>query len=150
RTRGLTLLGEVLPQVRRGPRVETALLQTLGGLLGGQRVGVARPLPQCPTEVPRAARTVTAPERGLGGLAGRGGDDNAVDGDLLDAPRRRAEHEALADATLVDHLFVELTDAHTVGQEHAEQSAVGNRAAALHRDALRAFTGAYATLHAVP
>src|SRR4029079_4146758 len=93
---------------------------------------------------------VALPERGRGGLARRRGDDDAVDGDLLDAPRGRAEHEALADPALVDHLLVELADPAAVGEEHAEQAAVGDRAAALHRDALRAFTRPEPARDAVP
>ena len=95
-------------------------------------------LPERAPEFERTARAVAAPERRLRGFTGRGRDDDAVDGDLFDAPRRRAEHEALTDPALVDHLFVEFADAYAVGQEHAEQAAVGDRAAALHRDSLRA------------
>ena len=101
-------------------------------------------------ELERPARTIALPERGLRGLARRRGDDDAVDRDLLDPPGRRAEHEALADAALVDHLLVELADAPAVGQEHAEQAAVGDRSAALHRHRLRAFAPADASFDAVP
>ena len=61
--------------------------------------------------------------------------------DLLDAPRRGAERERLADLGLEDHLFVELADAHRpigAGEEHAVEPAIGNRAGVGDRDALRA------------
>ena len=93
---------------------------------------------------------VALPKRGLRGFARRGRDDDPIDGDLLDPPRRRAEHEALADPALVDHLLVELADPPAVGQENAEESAVGDRAAALHRDALRALAAADPALDPVP
>src|SRR3954465_13171283 len=102
------------------------------------------------TELERATGLVAAPERGLRGLTRRGRDNHTVEGDLLDAPGRSAEHERLADATLVDHLLVELADARAVGQEHPEQAAVGDRAAARDRDVLRARACADAVLGTVP
>ena len=107
----------------------------------GRVAQLAHERAQRPAELERPSGLVALPERGLRGLAGRGRDDHPVEGDLLDAPRGRAEHEALADAALVDHLLVELADPGTVGQEHAEQAAVGDRAAARHGNVLRAFSG---------
>ncbi len=107
-------------------------------------------MPSARAQLQRTARAIASPEGCLGGLAGRGRDHDTIDGDLLDAPRRRAEHEALADAALVHHLLVELADADAIGQEHAEQTAVGNRAAALDRNALRTLAGTDAALHTVP
>ena len=83
-------------------------------------------------------------------MTGRGRDDDPVERDLLDPPCGRAEHEALADAALVHHFLVELADAGAVGQEHAEQAAVGDGAAARDRDPLCALASANAVLHAVP
>ncbi len=85
------------------------------------------------------------PERELAGLAGGGGDEHLVGGDVLDPPRARAEHEHVADPGLVDHLLVELADPARVpadwlalrrGQEDAEQAPVGDGAAAGHREPL--------------
>ena len=70
------------------------------------------------------------PERHLPGLARRGGDDDSVARDLLDAPRRCAEDEGLADARLVHHLLVELAHTAALGREHAVETAVGDGAAA--------------------
>ena len=81
------------------------------------------------------------PERHLSGLPERRHDIDPIVGDLHDPPARRAEREDVADARLVDHLLVELADAGVRGlarDEDAEQSAVGDRAAARHRDPLRA------------
>ena len=85
------------------------------------------------------------------GPARRGrGDGHAVVADLLDAPRRRAEHERVAGPALVDHLLVELADAGPVGQEHAEQPAVGDRAAVDDRHARRAVARPHPSADAVP
>ncbi len=148
--RGLGLLVEVHAQVRRGARVEPGVVQCGLGLRRVHAAQLAHERAQRAAELERSAGPVALPERRLGRLAGRGRDDDPVDGDLLDPPRRRAEHEALADPALVDHLLVELADAPAVGQEHAEQAAVGDRPAALHRDPLRAFARPDAALDAVP
>ena len=150
RARRLGLLVEIHPEVRRGPGVEAVFPQHRFCLCAPQAAQLAHEPAQRAAELERPAGPVALPERRLRGLAGRGSDDHAVDGDLLDAPGRRAEHEALADAALVDHLLVELADPAAVGQEHAEQPAVGDRAAALHRDPLRAFARPDATFDAVP
>ena len=47
----------------------------------------------------------------LPGSPGRRRDQHAIVRDLLDPPRRGAEHEGFADAALEDHLLVELADA---------------------------------------
>ena len=73
----------------------------------------------------RRARTASCRAR-----PGAGRDHDPLEGDVLDAPRGRAEQERLARPALVDHLLVELADPGAVGQEHAEQAAVGDGAAA--------------------
>ena len=60
------------------------------------------------------------------------------------------EHERLARPALVDHLLVELADAGAVGQEHAEQAAVGDGAAAGDRQPLGAVAGAQRAAGAIP
>ena len=67
----------------------------------------------------------------------------------------RAEREDVADPRLVDHLLVELADPPpaalvAAGQEHAEQPAVGDRAAAGHREPLRSGAAAERAVGAVP
>src|SRR5436305_1123474 len=79
-------------------------------------------------EPARAAEPVALPERDGAGDAGGGGDDHPVAGDLLDAPRRRAEQEDLAGPGLVDHLLVELAHAAAVGEVDRVHAAVGDRA----------------------
>ena len=51
---------------------------------------------------------------------------------------------------LVDHLLVELADAAAVGQVHAVEAAVGDRAGVGHRELERALARADRVLHAVP
>ena len=88
------------------------------------------------------------------GCPGAGVTSDPVVGDLLDPPGRRAEREHVADPGLVDHLLVELADAATgpsrPTQEHPEQPAVGDRAAAGHREPLRAGPAVSVAGDAVP
>ena len=79
-------------------------------------------------ELGGAADSLPFPERRNSGHAGSRRNENAVARDLVDAPGRRAEDEGLAFPSLVDHLLVELPHpAAAVREEHAEESAVGNR-----------------------
>jgi len=89
----------------------------------------------------RTAERVAVPERHLAGLAGGRGDQHLVVGDVLDAPRRCAQGEHVADPRLVDHLFVELADAPSCAlsgrEEHGVQPTVGDRATAGDSEPLR-------------
>ena len=93
--------------------------------------------PDRAAELERPARLVAVPERHLARLARRGRDHDAVERDVLDPPRGRAEQEHLAAPALVHHLLVELADAAAVGDEHAEEAAVGDRAAVRDRERAR-------------
>ena len=86
----------------------------------------------------------------LPGCARRRRDDDALERDVLDAPRGRTEQERLARPALVHHLLVELADAGAVGQEHAEQAAVGDGAAAGDGQPLRAVAGAQRVVDPIP
>ena len=111
-------------------------------------------LTDLPAELERPSGGVGLPERHLAGLAGRRGHEDAIVGDLFDAPRRGPEQERLADAALEDHLFVELADARAgpafAEEEDPVESAVGNRAAVDDRDALCAFPRGQPVLQAIP
>ena len=149
RPRRLDLLVEVAEQVVRRHRVQPVALDQPGdGVavladLAGERA-------DRPPQLQRASRAVAVPERHLPGLAGGGGHDDALGGDVLDAPGRRPEQEGLAGAALVDHLLVELTDPRAVGQEHAVQAPVGDGPAAGHRQALGAGPAADDAVDPVP
>ena len=82
---------------------------------GGRRSRscISRPMAR-PSSSGRPA-PIAFPERHLARFAGRGRDEHAIVGDLLDPPRRGAEHEGFADRRLEDHLFVELADARRAG-----------------------------------
>ena len=141
------LIAQVLEQVLGGARVEIVLArQSIDG--GGRRQSqqVVHQAADREPELQRPARAVAFPERHLARLARRGRHQHAVVRDLLDAPRRGAEHERFADAALEHHFFVELADARRArpgaDQEHAEQPAIGNRAAVGDRHALGAFARA--------
>ena len=101
-------------------------------------------------ELERPARLVAVPERHLPRLTGRRGDDHLLEGDVLDAPRRRAEEERLPRTALVDHLLVELAHPGAVGQRDREQPSVGDRARVGDREPLRAGASAHDALDPIP
>ena len=114
---------------------------TVGGLGRRQLAQLADERAERPAQLERAARAVAVPERHLPRLARRRRDGDLLERDVLDPPRRRAEHERLAGPALVDHLLVELADPRAVGEEHAEQPTVGDRAAGRDGQPLRPVAG---------
>ncbi|CAB5018790.1 unannotated protein [freshwater metagenome] len=149
--RGVGLFVEIAQHVGRGTLVERMVaLQPLKRgcrLLGAHR---ANELAECSTELDGTAWPVALPERHLARHARRGCGDDAFEGDVLDAPRARAEQERLAGAALIDHLFVELADAGAVGGEHTKEATVGDGAAARDRKTLGAGAAANNVGDAVP
>src|SRR6478672_10805730 len=113
------LLLQVADEVLGGTPVEVVLagepLRVRGDRLAGEGSDRA-------AQLRGPADAVTAPERDRPGYAGRGGDDDAVPGDVLDPPGRGAEQEGLAGARLVDHLLVELADTAPVRQVDAVEA----------------------------
>ena len=102
-------------------------------------------------QVVRPPGVVAAPERHARHLARRRLGDDAVVGDLERAPDLRAEQEGVALARLEDELLVQLADLGApVGQHQRVGAAVGDRAAALDRQAARAGQGGQPVVHAVP
>ena len=86
-------------------------------------------------------------------MAGGWGDEDAVVGDLVDAPGGGAEDEDLAGAGLEDHLLVQLAYADgfgAVGEEDAVEAAVGDGAAVEDGDALGAVARGEPVAGAVP
>jgi hypothetical protein len=148
----LALLGQEGPQVVGRPRVQPGLpaaghrgRRVEGDHLAGE--GADRR-----AQLRRPAQLVALPERQPPRLPRGGGDQDPVVGDVLDAPARGAEREHVPDPGLVDHLLVQLSDPGGLlaDQEDPEQPAVGNRAAAGHREALGARPRAYRPRHPVP
>ena len=89
-----------------------------------------------------ATDTVALPERHLSGLARGRGDNHLVSRDLLDAPGCGPEHERLARACFVDHLFVQLAHARPAdSEEYAVQPAVRDRPGVHDGDRLRVPAG---------
>ena len=146
---GVGLLVEVVEQVLRSQGVEADLVDQ-----PWQRIPVLAQLPHELThrlaELEGSAGSVAMPERHLAGLARGRRDDDPLEGDLLDTPARGAEQEHFARPALVDHLLVELTDPGAVGQEHAEQPSVGDRARVGHRQPLRSLAPSELALDPVP
>src|SRR5262249_15312605 len=140
--------------VAGGPRVQPAPLghRDSGVTLGGAEVAGERP--DRLAELGRAPQRVALPERQATRNAGRRRDQDPGVGDVLDPPAGRAQREDVADARLVDHLLVQLTDAAAgsvaAHEEDAEQAAVGDRAAARDREALRAGAAGELSRDAVP
>ena len=143
--RRAALVLEVGDQVLGRQRVEVVVaLQALGGLDPPDRAAfevglrLSRERAHRAPELDRPAHRVALPERQLARDARRGRDRDPVGADLGDAPGARAEDHDVAvhaGAQLVDHLLVELADppARRPGlalEEHREQAAVGDRAAA--------------------
>ena len=106
------LIGQVLQQVLGRLPIEVVLLFEPGEGGGGRlRLERADQRADGAAELERPAGRLALPERHLARLARRRRDDDLVVGDVLDAPRRGAEQEGLADLALEDHLLVELADA---------------------------------------
>ena len=103
-----------------------------------------------PAELQRAPGPVAVPERHLARLAGRRRHHHPLEADVLDPPGGRPEQEGLARPALVHHLLVELADPGAVGQEHAEQPAVGDGAAAGDGQPAGTVAGAQLAADAVP
>ncbi len=147
----LRLLVEVGDDVAGREAIEPVVVhQPFDGDVVADRPHLALERAECPAELQRPPRAVAVPERHLALLAGRRRDRDALERDLLDPPGAGPEHERLAGAALVHHLLVELADAGAVGQEHAVQPTVGDRAAAGDRQALRPLTRSQRAGRAIP
>ena len=150
--RGL-LLGEVGHQVVRCPGVQAGGAGALQGLLRGRAGEFAHERPDGAAELGGAPLGLALPEGQAPGLARSRGDQHLVVGDLLDPPTGRAQREHIAHARLVDHLFVEFPDSapgSVTGQEDAEESPVGDGAAAGHGEVLGAAAGGDGVGEAIP
>ncbi len=126
----LSLVVEVRREVLGGELVQSELDPQApdGGVVLRRRELAGHGADRAP-EFERPPRLVAVPEGHLARLARRRRDHDAVERDVLDPPRRRAEHEHLAAPALVHHLLVELAHAATVDGEHAEEPSVGDRPA---------------------
>ena len=166
----LALLAQVGEQVVGRPRVQPGGLDARAGVVVGQRAELAHPGAHRLAELGRPPGGVALPERQPARHPRRGRHQDAVGRDVVDAPRAGAEREHVADPRLVDHLLVELADplaapdrparalgvdrdvarGRAAGQEDAEQAAVGDGAAAGHREPQRAGPPAEHVAHPVP
>ena len=149
---GALLLLQERQQVARGERVEPDLVdEALRRLLLRQRRQLTREAADRLAELVRAADPLALPERHRARNSRRGRHEHAVARDLLDPPRRRAEHDHLPRARLVHHLLVELADAAAaVDDEDAEETAVRDRAGVGDGEAARALPPAHDSAGAVP
>ena len=156
---GLDLLAQIGHEVLRRERVEAVILvQTLDRLGGPGGADGAREGADRAAELRGTTGPVAVPERHLPGLAGSGGDEDAIVGYLLDAPRRGAEEEHLSGARLEHHLFVELTDPAALGalllrgrgQIDSIQAAIRDGPAVDDGNALGALSRAEPATHAIP
>ena len=148
------LVVEVAQEVFGGDAIEVMLAdETIDRCGPGDPAQVANELADRVAELDRPSCPVAVPERHLARLARGGRDQHAIVRDLLDAPRRGAEGERLADLALEDHLLVELADAdRPIGarEEDTVETAIGNRAGVGDRDPLGAFAAGDRAVHAIP
>jgi len=135
-----------------GQEVPLGALVEVRHLRIGRREQLARELADRLAELVRPADAFALPEWHRTRHARRRRDEHAVSGDLLDPPRRRAEHDDLACTRLVDHLLVELPHAPAAfpRDEDAEQAAVGDRAGVRDGEPPRALPPAENARGAVP
>ena len=152
---GRALLGEVPDQVPRRELVKSGPLQLGRCLLLPGRGQLTAGHPDGPAELGGPPRGIAVPEGQLARLPGRGRDQHPVRRDVLDPPRAGAEHEHVADPRLVHHLLVQFSHparlaAGIGGEEHAEQPAVGNGAAAGDGEPLRTGPGPDGACYPVP
>src|SRR5581483_3915881 len=152
RARRIRLLAQEREQVARRALLEVEVVaEPRNGTRLGQCRELARRGADLLAELERPADAFALPKRHRTGQARRRRDEHAVPRDLLDAPRRGAEQERLPRPRLVDHLLVELADATAaVDEEHAEQAAVGDRAAVRDGESPRTVACAYDAARAVP
>src|SRR5882762_7066700 len=143
-----------MKEIFRGDAVEVVLADELLDGRGPRRPAeIANQLADRVAELDGTAFAVAVPERYLARLARRRRHQHPVVRDLLDAPRRCAQRERLADVALEDHLLVELADAdRPIGtrEEHPVQPAIRNGARVRDGDALRALASGDRPVHAVP
>ena len=135
---GLLLLLKVGPQIVARVRIERIIDARSASHLPPERAERLAEFVRAPDALPR-------PKRQPAGMPRRGRDLYLVARDVFDAPARRPEREHVADAGLVDHFLVELTDAARrpafglgADEEHAEHATVRDGAGVGDRDALRA------------
>ena len=103
--------GRLLLLAEEGDEVPLGAFVEIRHLRVARREQLARELADRLAELVRPADALALPERHRARHARRRRDEHAVAGDLLDPPRRGAEHDHLAGARLVDHLLVELAHA---------------------------------------
>jgi hypothetical protein len=148
----------VVEQVLACPVVEARAVEELVERRGVSRaVGLVHGAYPGPCRLPElggAPRGVALPEGQAARLTGGGRHDDAVPGDLLDAPGARAEGDGVSRARLVDHLLVELAHAPPAAvlsrDDHGEQSPVRDGPARGDREALRPGSGAQGVRASVP
>ena len=148
------LIFEVAQQVLGGVGIEAVFFDEAGEG-GGARHGeqLARHLADLAAELGGASGAIAVPEGHLAGLAGGGGDGDAIVGDLIDAPGGGAEDDGVAGAALEDHLLIEFADARAArgaGEVDGEESAVGDGAAVDDGDGARALPRGELVGDAVP
>ncbi len=143
-----------MKEILRGDAVEVVLADEPFDGRGPRRAAqITNQLADRVAELDGTAFAVAVPERHLARLARRRRHEHPVVRDLLDAPRRCAQRERLADVALEDHLLVELADAdRPIGtrEEHPVQPAIRNGARVRDGDALCALASGDRPVQPVP
>ena len=151
---GCRLIVEIAQEIFRGGRLEVVLGdQAVDGGRPGHAAEFANQAADGVAELHRPSTLIAVPEGHLARLARRGGDEDAVVGDLFNAPGRGAESERLADLRLEHHFLVELADPHRsvgAGEKDSVEPAIGNGSGVGDGDTLGAFTSRHRAAHSVP
>ena len=124
------LLGQVGGEVLGGRAVQGCFRQQAAHGLGRrQGADLADEGAESATELDRPPGSLAVPEGEAPRLAGGGGDDDPVMGDLLHPPGAGAEQDVVAGAAFEDHFLVELPQTRPVRPEpHRVIAAVGDGA----------------------
>ena len=110
----------------------------------------AEELAQGQAEIGRSSQAFAAPEGNQGRCSLGRGDQDPIGLDLLQAPGVGAQQKDVADAALVDELFVQLADADAIGGVGGILAGVGDGAAADQGQVLTAGQSEETIVDAIP
>ena len=148
------LVGEIAEDILGGLLVEVVVVGEPGDCgAAWHGTQLADESADATTELDGPACAIAVPEGHLAWLAGSWADEDAIVGDLVDAPGGSAEDEGLAGASLEDHLLVELADANglvAAREEDAVEAAIGDGSTVEDGDALDALSRREPVAGAIP
>ena len=149
--RRLPLVPDVVDDVVCSQDIEPVTRrQPIDGCFGAEIAHLANERAERLAQLHWTSRTVPMPERHLARLPRSRSYDDPLEGDVLDPPRGRAEKEGFTGSRFVHHLFIQLTDPRPIGQEHAVEATIRDRARIGNREPLRARPATNRCTHSIP